>query len=77
MPRMRPQGPRVLPAPVPADKGRCAACWTMRPVNDAGLIAAHQVRAAYEGQQPMVECSGAGQGPAGPVVHDATPVTGF
>jgi hypothetical protein len=44
----------------------------MVPVNDAGRIAAHQVRASYHGDQvPLIDCPGTGQEPAGQIVHNA------
>ena len=79
MPRKKPEQPRQsLPAPVPADRGRCPSCWSMRPVDDAGKIAAHQVRASYAGDQvPIIDCPGTGQEPTGQVVHNPSPVRRF
>jgi hypothetical protein len=76
MPRKRPAQPRqALPTPLPADRGRCPSCWTLRPVDDAGKISLHQVRARYHGDQvPLITCSGTGQEPAGQVVHSASHV---
>lgn len=76
MPRKRP-APRHLPAPLPADRGRCPACWTMRPVDTTGKIRPHQVRERYEGQSPLVTCPGTGQQAAGMVVHAASEVRRF
>lgn len=70
MPKKRPaQSRQTIPAPLPADRGRCPACWTMRPVDESGLVISHQVRAGYAGQQPLITCPGGGQEPAGRVVH--------
>lgn len=73
MPRKRPAAPaQVIPAPLPAHRGRCPACWTMRPVDDAGTITAHQVRERYEGPARLIDCPGEGQEPTGQIVHAAS-----
>jgi hypothetical protein len=73
MPRKRPEQPRQsLPTPLPIDRGQCPGCWRLVPVDDAGKIAVHQVRAGYHGGQvPLVECGGSDQEPAGPIVHSS------
>jgi hypothetical protein len=77
MPRKRPPSPRHLPTPPPADRAQCPVCWTMRPVDDAGRMAAHQVRERYEGPARLIDCPGEGQEPTGQVVHSASPIRRF
>lgn len=72
MPRKRPAQPRQpLPAPAPAGRGQCPACWVMRVVDTSGKIAPHQVREQYAGPARLVTCPGAGQQPSGRVIHGA------